>query len=85
MERSERELITRALDANFEVRKLYDRHKKFEERLKKLACQPYLTASEQQEERRIKMLKLQGVERMMQLAAAEFEDGENQALGVSNQ
>jgi hypothetical protein len=78
MERSERELISRALNTNFEVRKLYDRHKKFEERLKKLACQPYLTGAEQQEERRLKMLKLQGVEKMVRLATAELADDQGQ-------
>lgn len=82
MERSERELINKALETNFEVRKLYDQHKKFEERLKKLACQPYLTSSEQQEERKIKMLKLQGVEKMVRLATAEVGSDESHLARV---
>jgi hypothetical protein len=69
MERTERELIHRALVTNFEVRKLYDQHKEYEERLKKLSRQPYLTATEEQELRRLKQLKLHGVERMIRLSA----------------
>jgi predicted ATP-grasp superfamily ATP-dependent carboligase len=71
MERTERELIHRVLDTNFEVRKLYDQHKKYEEKVKKLSRQPYLTATEEQELRRLKQLKLHGVERMIRLSAAE--------------
>lgn len=82
MERSERELIQKALDTNFEVRKLYDRHKKFEERLKKLACRLFLTASEQQEQRKLKILKLQGVERMVRLAAAELTEDSGEPISA---
>jgi hypothetical protein len=70
MESHERELIKKALtNNNFEVKKLYEQHREFEERLKKLSRQGFLTASEEAEERRLKQLKLQGVERMLRLAA----------------
>ena len=68
MERAERELIERVLNHNFEVRKLYEQHKQFEERLCKLSRHSFLTPAEEQEERRLKQLKLKGVERMLQLA-----------------
>lgn len=69
MESHERELIQKALtNENFEVKKLYKQHQEFEERLKKLSRQAFLTASEEAEERRLKQLKLQGVERMLKLA-----------------
>jgi uncharacterized protein YdcH (DUF465 family) len=68
MEERERELIERVLAENFEVRKLYEQHREYEERLKRLGCQGYMTAAEEAEERRLKRLKLQGVERMLKLA-----------------
>jgi hypothetical protein len=52
---------------NFEVKKLYEQHKQFEERLRTLGRQSYLTPKEEQEERELKHRKLQGVERMLKL------------------
>lgn len=69
MERSERELIEKALSSNFELKKLYEQHKDFEERLRRLSHQQYLTSQEQQEERMLKQMKLRGVEKMLKLAA----------------
>lgn len=68
MERAERELIEKAVNDNFEVRRLYEQHKEFEERLRMLSRMVYLTPKEEQEERELKMRKLQGVERMIKLA-----------------
>lgn len=68
MERSDRELIERAVSTNFEVKKLYERHKQLEERLDTLARKGYLTAGEEQEQRQLKQVKLRGVERMLKLA-----------------
>jgi hypothetical protein len=68
MEQSERELIERAMFENFEVKKLYEQHKEFEERLRTLSRQSYLTPKEEQEERELKHRKLKGVERMIKLA-----------------
>jgi formyltetrahydrofolate synthetase len=70
MERDERELIQKVLKTNFEVRKLYNQHVEYEDKLAKLARQVYLTASEEVEERRMKMAKLRGVERMLKLVSA---------------
>lgn len=67
MERVERELIERELPRNFEMRKLYEQHRDFEERLGQLARQSFLTPAEEQEERKLKQLKLKGVERMLYL------------------
>lgn len=69
MERSERELIEKGLSRNFELKKLYEQHKDFEERLGRLSRQQYLTPQEQQEERTLKQMKLRGVEKMLKLAA----------------
>ncbi len=70
MERSERELIERAALENFEVKKLYEQHRDFEDRLRTLSRQSYLTPKEEQEERELKHRKLKGVERMLRLAAS---------------
>jgi formyltetrahydrofolate synthetase len=69
MERSERELIEQALATNFELRKLYDQHVKFERRLDKLGKQVYLTPAEEVEQKRLKQLKLAGVEKMIRITA----------------
>jgi hypothetical protein len=71
MERSDRELIEQSLATNFELRKLYDQHLKFEQRLEKLGKQAYLTPAEQVEQKRLKRTKLAGVERMLHLATVE--------------
>ena len=68
MERPERELIEKAVLENFEVRKLYEQHQEFQERLRTLSRQSYLTPKEEQEERELKLRKLRGVERMLRLA-----------------
>ena len=69
MERIDRELIERALESNFELRKLYEQHARFEARLEKLGRQAYLTPAEQVEQKRLKRMKLVGVEKMIELAA----------------
>jgi len=68
MERTERELIESNMQSNFELRKLYAQHQEFEDRLQRLSRQSFLTPAEEQEERRLKQLKLKGVERMLYLA-----------------
>jgi hypothetical protein len=68
MERTERELIEKAATQNFELKRLYEQHQHYEERLRKLGRQVYLTPKEEQEERELKQRKLRGVERMLKLA-----------------
>lgn len=69
MESTEREMIERALGTNFEVKKLYGEHLRFEARLDKLKKRPFLTPVEETEAKQLKQLKLRGVERMLKLAA----------------
>lgn len=68
MESHERELIERAVETNFELKKLYQQHVELDEKLKKIGKQRFLTQREEMEERRLKQLKLRGVERMLMLA-----------------
>ena len=68
MESHERELIEKAQTTNFEVKKLYKEHQELDEKLKKLGRKGYLTSIEEAEERKLKQLKLRGVERMLKLA-----------------
>jgi uncharacterized protein YdcH (DUF465 family) len=70
MESHERELIERAVESNFELRKLYAQHQELDTKLKKLGKQSFLTAREEAEERRLKQMKLRGVEKMLKLAAS---------------
>jgi hypothetical protein len=69
MERDERELIQKVLQTNFEVRRLYNQHIKYEDKLAKFARQAFLTSSEEVEQRRLKRLKLMGVERMLKIVS----------------
>ena len=69
MERSDRELIEQVLLGNFELRKLYEEHCKIEEVLSSFESRPFLTSTEEIEEKRLKMKKLQGVDRMMNIVA----------------
>jgi hypothetical protein len=68
MEHAERELIQRVASENFEVRKLYEQHEQYEERLRTLSKLVYLTPKEAQEERELKQMKLKGVEKMIRLS-----------------
>jgi hypothetical protein len=70
MEHADRDLIEQSAKSNFEVKKLYEQHKEFEERLDKLSTKTFLTAGEETEQRRLKRLKSRGVERMLELARA---------------
>lgn len=65
MEDSERAQIERLLGENFDLKRLYQQHQEYEERLRTLGRQPYLTAQEEQEERELKQRKLKGVEKML--------------------
>jgi uncharacterized protein YdcH (DUF465 family) len=69
MESHERQLIEKAVENNFELKKLYERHVELDQKLKKLGKQRFLTQQEEVEERRLKQLKLRGVERMLKMAA----------------
>jgi formyltetrahydrofolate synthetase len=69
MESHERELIEKAVETNFELKKLYKQHVELDQKLKKLGKQSFLTQKEELEERRLKQLKLRGVERMLKMAA----------------
>lgn len=68
MEHADRDLIEQLAKSNFEVMKLYEQHKGFEQRLDKLGAKTFLTASEETEQRRLKRLKARGVERLLELA-----------------
>lgn len=68
MERRERELIERAVETNFELKRLYKQHVELDEKIKKLGKQGFLTQKEESEERRLKQLKLRGVEKMLKMA-----------------
>jgi len=69
MERTDRELIERVLTDNFELRRLYEEHRRLEEMLSLFEKRPFLTTVEELEEKHLKMRKLQGVDRMMSIVA----------------
>jgi hypothetical protein len=74
MESTQREQIEKVATENFELKKLYEQHQTYEERLRTLSRQVYLTPKEEQEERELKQKKLRGVERMLKLAQASAQE-----------
>ena len=85
MENAERQLIEKALVENFELRRLYNRHVDLDRRLKAIGRRPYLTISEEVEEKRLKHQKLQGVEKMLRIAAQDVAGQDVPGLVVARQ
>jgi hypothetical protein len=67
MEKTEREKIESAVGKNFELRRLYLRHRRLESRLDSLRRRSFLTSAEELEEKKLKAEKLNGKEKMMAL------------------
>jgi hypothetical protein len=67
MEQGDRERIEKAVEDNFEVKRLYSKHQEYERRLDVLGRKLYLTSVEVQEQKELKQAKLRGVERMLKL------------------
>ena len=75
MEDADRSRIEKAVEEkNFEVARLYQQHKEYEERLHTLSRQVYLTQKEEQEQRELKQRKLWGVERMLKLTLDDLQE-----------
>ena len=69
MESKDREKIIKLTERNVDLKRLYEEHLALDRRLAELEARPFLTAEEEVEEKRIKWRKLQGVEKMMKMAA----------------
>ena len=69
MEHNEHEMIKRFIKDNVELRKLYREHSNLENRLARYQTRTYLTSQEQVEQKRLKMKKLAGVEKMLVILA----------------
>lgn len=67
MEPRDRELLENLSQSNSEINKLLAEHQQFEERLNTLAKRHAVTPSEEDEEVRLKRLKLQGRDRMQSI------------------
>jgi uncharacterized protein YdcH (DUF465 family) len=67
MEDSDRAKIIELSGRNFLLNKLYNEHKELEEKLARFEKRPFLTASEQQEQKLLKRKKLLGVDNMMRI------------------
>ena len=68
MELSDRQRIEKYAKTNMELKRLYDKHRTLEARLHELGRKSFLTKSEEQEQRELKLTKLRGVERMLRIA-----------------
>ena len=67
MENTDRDLILKVLKNNFELRKLYDEHINLEDKLSSFQRRPFLTSEEELIEKEMKLRKLKGVDRMMNI------------------
>lgn len=69
MEDTDRKKILNKMKTDIELRKLYGWHKRFERELDKFKKRAFLTSIEEYEIKKLKMRKLRGVEKMLQLVA----------------
>ena len=67
MEAIDRNLVLTLMRSNFELKKLYQEHLELEQELLKYSNRGFLTAVEEIEEKRLKLEKLRGVDRMMKI------------------
>lgn len=67
MDQLEKEMIMKGLERNSQLKRLYNQHHTFDEKLQKLAHRSFLTSEEQLEAKLLKKKKLQAKDRMMEL------------------
>ncbi len=67
MENIEKTLLERAVEHDSQIRRLYNEHKKLEERLESYETRVFLTNKEQVEVKDLKKRKLRGKDMLMQL------------------
>ena len=70
METADRELILKVMHSNAKLKRLYEEHLHFEMKLDELGRKKFLTTEEEIEEKKLKKLKLLGVDKMMILVNA---------------
>ena len=71
MENCDRDRILAVLNSNIQLKRLYQEHLSFEDRLAQFSSKKFLTPEEQMEAQRLKKLKLKGVDQMMTMISAE--------------
>lgn len=67
MENIDPAILNHAISKNFEIKKLYDNHVKYEQQIEDFANKRFLTDAEQIEFQRIKKQKLKGKEQLLKL------------------
>ena len=67
MEKNDRETILKTLKSNIQLKRLYEQHLAIEQKLTRLGNRTFLTPSEEMESKRLKKVKLHGVDRMMSM------------------
>ena len=65
MEANDRNLILELLERDSNLKRLYLEHEELEQQLEEYNGRSFLTADEEMEEKRLKKMKLHGVDRMM--------------------
>ena len=73
MEAADRELVERLSKSDKRIDRLYAEHKRLESELERYSKRAFLTSEEAQRERQLKVKKLQGVDKLMQLVRADVE------------
>jgi uncharacterized protein YdcH (DUF465 family) len=71
MEAADRELIERLSKSDKRIERLYAEHRRLETELDRYSKRAFLTSEEAQRERELKVKKLQGVDKLMQLVRAD--------------
>jgi hypothetical protein len=65
MESSEHQLIMSMIHKDIRLKRLYEQHREFEEKLVKFQNKRFLTAFEEMEQKQLKKEKLHGVDKIM--------------------
>jgi uncharacterized protein YdcH (DUF465 family) len=76
MEETELQLIRRLIPKNRELKKLWDEHLEYEEKLEQLNRRRYLSTEEEVRRKEIQKLKLRGKDRIEEILRTYRESGE---------
>ena len=67
MEAADKALIEKMLPHNMQLRRLFEEHEHLDDRIAALERRSFLTAREELERKALKLKKLRGVDRMMEI------------------
>ena len=83
MESADRELIAMMMQSNAELKRLYEEHEDLENKLSRFEKRGFLTVDEEIELKKLKKMKLMGVDKMMHIVSRRRTEDEAGCAGVA--